>query len=103
LNIAGPPVISVPVEYYRVVITDAFTADQLAEGVFVDVVTSYLMLQLILPVDLYCPRNVPNVIEQDVFIGFHDTDVGVVAVLGNPVSTHEHFRVNILCHRIFLL
>ncbi|SKZ73204.1 Uncharacterised protein [Mycobacteroides abscessus subsp. abscessus] len=72
--VCGPPVALVAVDDDGVVALDSLAAHQLCELLAVDVVAHHVIVQVQVPVDLLCGRDVTDVVEQDVFVGLDDLE-----------------------------
>jgi hypothetical protein len=94
-GIGGPPVEVVPVEHDSRVPADALLREQPGEALAVEVVAGDLVVQLGVPVDLDRPRDVAGFVEEDVLVGLHHHEIGVVEVVLEPVARHQHLGVGV--------
>ena len=99
-GICRPPIEVVAVEDDGLVAADALGGHELGETVRVPVVTDQLIVELGMPVDLDGAGNVPGVVDQYVFVRFHDDHAGVVEVLGQPFGRDQLLGVGVRCELI---
>jgi hypothetical protein len=94
-RIGGPPVVLVAIEDDRGVLVDPLRAKQALEPIPIDVVADQLVIKIVGPVDLDCAGDVTGVVEQKVFVGLHQSDLGILEMLGHPIGRDECLRVGV--------
>ena len=62
----------------------------------VDVIAYYGVLQIGVPIYFDRAGDVTDLIQQNVFVRFHDAEILIVEMLGNPFRFDQHFGMRIL-------
>src|ERR1700688_1613045 len=101
-SIGGEPIVVVAVEQNRRVVGDAGPAEQMVERLFGDQIPTDVILKLSLPVPADSAGNVALIVSAGVDVDFHQTNFGVVQVLGSPFRRYQDFRVLVFSH-VYLL
>ena len=57
--------------------------------------TQHRIVQVLVPVDFLRAGNVARIVKQDILVALDDSDVRIVEMLGEPISAHENFGVDI--------
>jgi len=94
-GVGGVPVILVAVEDDRGVVGDAAAGHQPRELLLGDKIAPHLILLVGVPVDRDGAGDVPQFVEQHVFVRFHDAYGRVVQALGQPLSRYQRLGVRI--------
>lgn len=99
-RVGGPPVGLVTVNNNGAVAGDALGRGEGGESGTIDIVAGDFVIQVCVPVNLDCTRDVSGFVQQDVFIGLHDYQfaVGNGAVgkcCRKPLCGHEAFGVRV--------
>ena len=89
--VGGKPIVVVAVEDHRVAGRDACLAQQFFEFLFADDVAADLVLQLALPVETDCARDVARVVGLRVDVDLDQFDPGLAEVLLHPVGVDQNF------------
>ena len=80
-----------------------FREQSCGELLRVDVVADDLVLQVALPVDPHGSGDMPQVVEQQVFVALDDADLGVLQVILDPVGRDQGFGMGVgFSHGILL-
>jgi hypothetical protein len=77
-RVGGPPIVLVAVEHDGRFVVDTLRPQELLKLFAAHVVTNHGVVEVGVPVDLLCVRNVAHVVEQHVFVALDDPDRRVV-------------------------
>ena len=83
-RIGRPPVGFVAIENYSCVGGNAVTRSQFGKGLRRNIVSLHGVIQIRTPIDVNGIRDVTGPIEENIFVAFHDPNVGIIEVLGEP-------------------
>ena len=93
--VGRPPVVLVPIEHDGVVPVHPLPTDQRLELIAIQIVAGHLVIEVLDPIELLRPRDVPGVVEEHVFVRFEQLDLGVAQMVFHPGRGHEYFRVDV--------
>lgn len=94
-RVSGPPVVLVAVEHHRRLAADAEPAEQRLEARVVEIVAANGVVQVLGPVDFDRARDVSRRIQQWILVRFHDDEIRVSEVFGDPLGRDENFGLGV--------
>src|SRR4051812_30849960 len=89
VRVRREPVVVAAVEHDRVVVANALRRQQLLELLLVDEVTTYLVLQVLTPVDAHRAADVVLVVRRGVLVNLDEHHLRVVEMCLDPVGVDE--------------
>ena len=94
-RVTRPPVRLVAVENASGVRRNAITAAKPRKFFRRNIIANHRVLKIGAPIDVHRARNMPGVVEQNVFIGLDDTDSFIIEMFLQPVGLNECFRMRV--------